>query len=161
LFKKLQKEIEMAIRNSDFQNLGSLDLPGLEQCFFLLEYLPMLKESKMLRRTPNPKNSSNAAQHSQEEAFLEAFWHIINPKGLPRVLNAHLYNILLLVIYKVNQPLGQTVQSLSEYLCKYYEMQRINLGYPGDEDETTVRKVDHFLTMQKLWSLNRLVLTFK
>jgi hypothetical protein len=119
----------------------------------------MLRESKSSRRIQNPKNSSNATQLQQEEAFLDAFWRIVNPKGQPRVLNAHLYDILLLLVYKVNQPLGQTVQALSEYLCKYYQMQRINLG--SDDEDTPVRKVDLYLSMQKLWSLNRLVLTFK
>lgn len=102
LFRKLQKEIEIAIRSSDATMQGSLDLPGLEQCFFNLEFLPLLRESKTTRRAPNPKNSSNATQLQQEEAFLDAFWRIINPKGLARVGNAHLYDILLLVIYKVN-----------------------------------------------------------
>lgn len=63
---------------------------------------------------------------------------------LPRVQNAHLYDILLLVIYKVNQPLGQTVQALSEYLCNYYENYcKIGLFNFGSEQENTaVRKVD-------------------
>jgi hypothetical protein len=103
----LQKEIEMAIRGSDVQMLGSLDLRDLENCLFKLDYLPLLKESRSQpKKAVNPKNSSNATQLQQEEAFLEAFWRIVNPKMLPRVQNAHLYDILLLVIYKVNQPLG-------------------------------------------------------
>jgi hypothetical protein len=58
------------------------------------------------KQKANPKNSSNATQLQQEEAFLEAFWRIVNPNMLQRVQNAHIYDILLLVIYKVNQPLG-------------------------------------------------------
>jgi hypothetical protein len=37
------------------------------------------------KQKANPKNSSNATQLQQEEAFLEAFWRIVNPKMLPRV----------------------------------------------------------------------------
>jgi len=61
LFKKLQKEIEMAIRGSDVQMLGSLDLLDLENCLFKLDYLPLLKESRSQpKKAVNPKNSSNA-----------------------------------------------------------------------------------------------------
>ena len=63
-FKKLQKEIEVAIRNSDVQKLGSLDIKDTERCFFALEYLPLMKEFKMTtknKKAINPKNSSNAA----------------------------------------------------------------------------------------------------
>jgi hypothetical protein len=60
--------------------VGSLDLTDLEQCFFALDYLPLLKERKISRKILNLKNSSNAAQLQQEEAFLEAFWHLINPR---------------------------------------------------------------------------------
>jgi hypothetical protein len=83
--------------------MGSLDFADLERCLFKLEYLPQLKESKSNRKThQTPKNSSNATQLQQEEAFLEAFWKIINPNQVARVQNAHLYDILLLIIYKVN-----------------------------------------------------------
>ena len=76
----------MAIRGSDVQKLGSLDLNDLEICLFNLDYLPQLKESRMQpKQKANPKNSSNATQLQQEEAFLEAFWRIVNPKMLPRV----------------------------------------------------------------------------
>ena len=154
----------MAIRGSDMQMLGSLDLRDLENCLFKLEYLPMLREARTQpKKAVNPKNSSNATQLQQEEAFIEAFWRIVNPKLLPRVQNAHVYDILLLVIYKVNQPLGQTVQALSEYLCNYYEgFCKIGLyNFGSDQENTAVRKVDQYLAMQKLWSVNRLILTFK
>lgn len=76
----------MAIRGSDVQKLGSLDLNDLEICLFNLDYLPQLKESRMqLKQKAHPKNSSNATQLQQEEAFFEAFWRIVNPKMLPRV----------------------------------------------------------------------------
>jgi len=43
--------------------------------------------------------------------------------------------------------LGQTVQALSEYLCKYYEGYcRISLSDDGDAMNTAVRKVDQFLS---------------
>jgi len=60
--------------------VGSLDSSNLEQCFFALDYLPLLKESKISRKIIHLKNNSNAAQLQQEEAFFEAFWHIINPR---------------------------------------------------------------------------------
>lgn len=105
LFKKLQKEIENAIRSSDANRKGSLDLNELEATFFALDYLPLLREVRFLPRQARPiynQNSSNAIQLQQEETFIDAFWRIINPRQLPRVQNAHIYDILLLVVYKVN-----------------------------------------------------------
>ena len=59
--------------------------------------------------------------------------------------------------------MGQTVQALSEYLCKYYEGHcRITLfNYSSEMENTAVRKVDQYLSNMKLWSINRLILTFK
>lgn len=62
LFKKLQREIEMAIRRSDSQMIGALEFQEVEKCFFTLDYLPQLNESKLMKRVNQPKNSSNAVQ---------------------------------------------------------------------------------------------------
>ena len=56
----------------------------------------------------------------QEKEFVYNFWCIMNPMNSTEVDNAMLYDVLLLLIYNVQQPLNVTINYLTEYLENHY-----------------------------------------
>jgi len=57
----------------------------------------------------------------QEKEFVYNFWCIMNPLNQTEVENAMLYDVLLLLIYNVQQPLNVTINYLTEYLESNYK----------------------------------------
>ena len=98
LFKKIQKEVETAIRKSDTASVGSLSKHLLACSLHELGYL----------KTAIP------------EFFTDCLWSIINPRRALTVSNAVVYDILLLLTYKVNLSVPQLTTALSEYLHRMY-----------------------------------------
>ena len=54
------------------------------------------------------------------EYFTDGLWGIINPRRALTVTNAIIYDILLLLTYKVNLSVPQLTTALSEYLHRMY-----------------------------------------
>ena len=79
LFKKFQKEVEQAIRKSDQSKVGSLSKHLLANSLYELGYL----------------------KSQVPDAFTESLWGLVNPRKALTVTNAVVYDVLLLLCYKV------------------------------------------------------------
>lgn len=56
----------------------------------------------------------------QEKEFLYNIWQVLNPMGLPKIENAMLYDVLLLLIYNVKSSVSTIANFVSEYLDNHY-----------------------------------------
>ncbi len=61
---------------------------------------------------PKPHLTTQRSMVMQEKEFLYNFWCVLNPTNQPEVDNALLYDVLLLLIYNVQQQLHVTINYL-------------------------------------------------
>ena len=101
MFQKLQLEIEQAIRKADSSRAGNVSQLELATCLFHLGYL-----------------KQPASDH-----FTEHLWLLMNPRKQNLVSNATVYDLLLLLSYKVTLSVPQLTTAVSEYLHTLYSKQ--------------------------------------
>ena len=114
----------------------------------------------------------------QEKEFVYNFWCIVNPINQTEIDNAMLYDVLLLMIYNVQQPLHVTINYLTEYLENHYKDHGIDLdsfvGYNSGSSQGTGGSPDHprpnredlsniskYLSYTNLWPIERLTFEFR
>jgi hypothetical protein len=110
----------------------------------------------------------------QEKEFVYNFWSILNPLNNPEISNALAYDMLLLLIYNVQQSLKTSTEYLNEYLENFYRETNIDIdrfanyhsGNSGSHDYSPLKK-DYFSNLNKylsqcnLWSVERLAFEFR
>ena len=100
-FKKLQQEVEYAIRNADGNENGALDIEQLKACFQNLGYLRCLMSEQPPPMRMKQHVTTSKSMLLQEKEFLYNFWCMMNPLNKPEIENALLYDVLLLLIFNV------------------------------------------------------------
>ena len=63
----------------------------------------------------------------QEKEFMYNFWCMINPLNNPEICNALVYDMLLLLIYNVQQSLQTSTEYLNEYLENFYKETNVDI----------------------------------
>jgi hypothetical protein len=71
-----------------------------------------------------------------------------------------LYDILLLIIYNVQQPILSTSSLLSEYLENLYKELGIQLEQ-GCHSNREINTLNRYLSLQNLWPIEKLVTEFR
>ena len=162
-----------------------------KRCLYSLDYLGYMQveeeeqmQQQHLRRFYN--GQSNPRHHittkksmvMQEKEFVYNFWCVMNPMNQTEIDNALLYDILLLLIYNVHQPLHITINYLTEYLENNYKEQGIDLesfeNYNSGSSQGTGGSPDHprprhdelsnlskYLSYCNLWPIERLTFEFR
>ncbi len=113
----------------------------------------------------------------QEKEFVYNFWCIMNPLNQTEVENALLYDVILLLVYNVHQPLHVIINYLADYLENHYKDSGIDLdsfanynsgsslgGSPDHPRGTThedLSNLSKYLSYCNLWSIERLAYEFR
>eukprot|EP00347_Sterkiella_histriomuscorum_P012751 403367361 len=185
-FKKLQKEVEVAIRDADQQEKGGIDIEEFKQCFYNLNYLPYMNPSNNFENTYSRANDHTYQTTLrgliiQEKEFVYNLWSVLNPLDNQMIDNAMLYDVLLLLIYNVKSAIPTTAGFLTEYLENHYNEEGVDLqifqrndmsnrnnnnstlgSFDIERDqEQNLTLLNKYLTYNNLWSIERIAMEFK
>lgn len=156
----------------------------LKRCLYALDYLGFMQvveeEQRLMQGSKRfmPKNhvTTQKSMVMQEKEFLYNFWCVLNPLNQPEVDNALLYDVLLLLIYNVQQPLHVTINYLVQYLETHYKELGIDLdsfenynsgsslgtgGSPDHPKGNELSNLSKYLSYCNLWPIERLAFEFR
>ena len=109
----------------------------------------------------------------QEKEFVYNFWCIVNPLNNTEIDNALIYDVLLLMIYNVQQTLQITTKYLEEYFETYYREMDIDIdqfanfhsgnsnGRVSPRGSGDLSNLNKYLSYCNLWSIERFSFEFR
>ena len=109
----------------------------------------------------------------QEKEFVYNFWCIVNPLNNTEIDNALIYDVLLLMIYNVQQTLQITTKYLEEYFETYYREMDIDIdqfanfhsgnsnGRISPRGSGDLSNLNKYLSYCNLWSIERFAFEFR